>query len=344
MSITPARKRLRIALALAAAGVAALLLGIGAVWRDASLTERPGISGPVLPDWREQAALASRIEIVARDVQFSLLRTDQGWVMPSRGGYPVRPDRIAELDAALSGLRFSAAMTRDPDKFARLGLVAPGEGGEAVRLTIADAEGRVLADLLIGDERGEDGLYLRPAFSERAFAAAGSLPDLDAVDRWLVLDFFDLDPAGVARARVQPETGPAYALAKPGLSARNFELREPRGWRLVTSGAGNGVAVAGARVRFRDVRPADTLEGAPVAAHAAVTFGGLAYAYTFHADAEARWARLEVSAAADDAAERAAHFEARAEGWAFEVSADAYERMTRPLTGLAEPNPPLPQE
>ena len=109
MSITPARKRLRIALALAAAGVAALLLGIGAVWRDASLTERPGISGPVLPDWREQAALASRIEIVARDVQFSLLRTDQGWVMPSRGGYPVRPDRIAELDAALSGLRFSAA-------------------------------------------------------------------------------------------------------------------------------------------------------------------------------------------------------------------------------------------
>lgn len=344
MSSTPAQKRLRIALIIGLAGLAALIIGIGAVWRDASLNARPDVSGPVLPGWSAAAPRAERIEIVGPDGLFSLERTDQGWVMPGRGGYRVRPERIAELDSALSGLRYSAAMTRDPDKYARLGLVAPDQGGEAVRLTVSDGGGTVLADLLFGGERGEDGLYLRAPGGERAYAAAGTMPDLDAVDRWLGLDFFDLDPARVARAQVTPESGPGYSLAKAGLSARNFDLREPRGWRLVTSGAGNGVAVAGARVRFRDVRPAGTLEGEPVAAHAAVTFDGIAYAYTFYDAGEARWARLEVSAAADDARERAAHLEALSQGWAFEVSADAYERMTRPLDQLAEPNPPLPAQ
>lgn len=337
MSLTPAKKRLRIALAIGVAGLATLAIGIGAVWRDASLSARPEVSGPVLVGWSENAATAGRIEIAGPDALFSLERTDEGWVMASRGGYRVRPERIAELDAALSGLRYAAAMTRDTDKFARLGLAAPGEGGDAVRLTVTDGEGDVLADLLIGEARGEDGLYLRVPGGERAFAVTGRMPELDAVDRWLGLDFFDLDPARVARAGIAPESGPAYSLVKAGLAARNFDLWEPGGWQLITSGAGNGVAVAGARVRFRDVRPADALEGAPVASHAGVTFDGIAYTYTFYALDEARWTRLEVSAAADDAAERAALLDAFAQGWAFEVSADAYERMTRPLDQLAGP-------
>lgn len=344
MSLTPAGKRLRIALAIGLAGLAALAIGIGAVWRDASLNARPDVSGPVLPGWSESAADAERIEIVGPDALFSLQRTGQGWVMPSRGGYRVRPERIAELDAALSGLRYAAAMTRDPDKFARLGLVAPEQGGEAVRLTVSDGAGTVLADLLIGEERGQDGLYLRRPGGERAYAVTGTMPELAAVDRWLGLDFFDSDPARVARAQIVPESGPAYELAKPGLASCNFELREPRGWRLITSGAGNGVAVAGARVRFRDVRPAGMLEGAPVASHAGVTFDGIAYAYSFYAEGEARWAVLDVGAAADDAAERAARLDGLAEGWAFLVSEDARERMTRPLVQLAEPIGPPPEE
>ena len=113
----------------AGAGLLALLLAIAVIWRDARLSARPDVSGPVLPEWSENAARADLIEIVGPDDIFTLVRTDQGWVMPSRGGYPVTPARIAELDAALSGLRFDAAMTRDPDKFERLGLVAPSASG-----------------------------------------------------------------------------------------------------------------------------------------------------------------------------------------------------------------------
>ena len=336
---TSARRRARLAAGIALAGLLALAAGSYTVWRDARLDARPDASGPVLADWQENAAEARIIEIEGPDGALRLERgssSQSGWVMADRGGYPVPPERVAELDAALSRLSYSAAMTQDPDKFARLGLVGASDGGDGVHLRVRGANGTLLADLVIGAERGDDGLFLRPAGGGRAYAAQGRLPDLDAVDHWLGLDYFNLDPASVARVRIQPVTGEAYALAKAGMSARNFELREPRGWRLITSGAANGVAVAGARMRFRDVRPRDALIGAPAAAHAAVTFDGLAYSYTIFNEAGRHWARLEVTAAADDAAARARRLDAIARGWAFEISDDAYERLTRPLDQIAE--------
>ncbi|MGJ3233014.1 MAG: DUF4340 domain-containing protein [Oceanicaulis sp.] len=337
MSRGPAQRRRN--QALFALGAAALLfvMGAAAVWRDAALGARPDVSGPVAPGWREAAGAAARIEITTREEQFALEREGEGWVMPSRGGYPVRAERIAELDAALASLSYERAMTRDPEKFPRLGLGAPGEGGDGVRVTVLDAGGAVLADLVVGAARDGGGAYVRPAGAERAYAASGSAPELGDPGLWLGLEFWDIDPSAVARARIRPETGPAYFVQRAGIAQRNYDLMEPNGWRLVTGGAANGVAVAGARLRFRDVKPADEVEGAFVARHSGVTFSGIAYTFDFVAEDDARWALIEVEAVADDAQERAARLEALTDGWAFRVSDDAYERLTRPLAALAEP-------
>ena len=107
--------------------------------------------------------------------------------------------------------------------------------------------------------------------------------------------------------------------------------------RVVTAGAANGVATAGAQLRFRDVKPEQELVGAYVARHAAVTFSGLAYEMLFFAEGDERWATIELAALADDAAPRAEHFNDQVEGWAFLVSEDAYERLTRALDQVAEP-------
>lgn len=257
--------------------------------------------------------------------------------MPSRGGYPVRAERIAELDEALAALSYRRAMTRDPDKFPRLGLGDPLAGGDGVRLAVIDASGEALTRLVVGERRDGGGVYLRPVGAERAFAADGDLPELGDPGRWLGLEFWDIDPSAVARARIRPETGPTWFVQRAGLASRNYDLMEPDGWSLITGGAANGVATAGARLRFRDVKPAGEVDGAFVARHAGVTFSGIAYTFDFVAEGEARWALIEVEARADDAAERAERLRRLTEGWAFRVSQDAYERLTRPLAGVAEP-------
>jgi len=261
-------------------------------------------------------------------------------VMASRGDYPVRAERIAELDAMLQGLSFTEAMTRDADKFDRLGLGDPQAGGAGVRISVSDAEGGLIADLITGRLRSSSGVYVRRPGGVRAYAASGPVIDpalLGDPGRWMGLEFWNHEASAIARAEIQPEFGPSWRVMRAGEAQRYYELREPTGWRLVTAGAANGVATAGAQLRFRDVKPDQELVGAYVSRHAAVTFSGLAYEMLFFAEGDERWVTIELAALADDAAPRADHFNAQVEGWAFLVSEDAYERLTRGLGQVAEP-------
>ena len=120
------RQRLR---RLGLTGGAALILFVLAVtagWMQASRGWTPDVSGPVLPEWGQSVGLAQSIRIDSATDEFELERTEQGWVMPSRDNYPVRPDQLAQLDRLLAGLTYAGARTADPDKHARLGLAAGG--------------------------------------------------------------------------------------------------------------------------------------------------------------------------------------------------------------------------
>lgn len=335
--MTPYRRRGRQAIIAIAAAVLLLGAGAAAVWRDASLGERPEVSGPVVEGWNGFANTVERIEIITASDVFAMERTQAGWVMPSRGNYPVRPERIAALDEAMAALQFQRAMTRDADKFDRLGVGSPLQNGAGVRLTVLDGEQSVLADLIVGTPTPDgSGLYLRPAGDGRAYSALGALPDLSDPGYWLGLTFWDIDPSAIAAARISPEQGPSWSVQRAGLAARNHELMEPEGWRFITGGAANGVAAAGGRLRFRDVKPAGELVGAFTASHAGQTFSGIGYQFNFVAEGEDRWATIEVRALADDARVRAERLQGFVEGWAFKVSEDAYERLTRSLDQVAE--------
>jgi hypothetical protein len=337
-----ARRRLNQALIAGAGALLMVAVGAASIIVDARRASVPEVSGPVLPGWSERAADAAEIEIITANARFRLVRTEAGWVMPSRGNYAVRPERIAELDSALTGLRFERAMTRDGDKYDRLNLGDPASGGAGVRLIILDEAGEPLADLVAGRQQNDgDGVYVRPSNRARAFAASGELPVLADPGVWLGLDFWSFEPSAIGRARIEPETGEAYFVQRAGLAQRNYELMEPDRWRLITGGAANGVATAGARLRFRDVKPAQALEGSFVARHVGTTFSGLVYRFDFVAEGERRWAVIRVEALADDAGPRAERLRSLTEGWAFEVSEDAYERLTRPLDQLAEPVGPV---
>ncbi|KPP82087.1 MAG: protein of unknown function DUF4340 [Oceanicaulis sp. HLUCCA04] len=323
--------------AFAIAGIGAVLLTAGgiALVADAGRGTRPDVSGPVLPGWSDIAASAASIEIISPDTMFRMERGESGWTMPSRGQYPVRAEYLADLDAGLASLTYAAALTRDPDRFDRLGVGDPQTGGDGTRLTILDGQGNTLTSLVIGNARGEDGLYLRPAASNRAYAADGALPDISDPGRWLGLDFFNIDPARVGRSYIVPETGPAYILERDNPATRNFDLASPRSWQLITAGAANGVASAGARVRFRDVGEIEEEAGQPLSLHRAMTFDGLTYEYRFYRVDGTIRAHISVDAGNHDVMDEAALLRRNVDGFWFAVSDDAYERMTRPLEQAA---------
>jgi len=330
--------RLSLTGALAAALLAVALL---LTWQEARQAWQPDVSGPVLPDWSAAVDAAAEIEIDSLDDHFTLARGETGWVMPSRDNHPVRGERLAELDAFLAGLDYAGARTADPDKHASLGLAARGEAGVATRVTVRDETGEVRADILLGRE-SESGIYVRFPGRNRTYLAGAaeterSLPDIAAAGDWLDLDFLALGANAVARSTIVPETGAAYRLERPSPSVRNFALREPGGWTLITAAAGNGPASALSRVRFRDVRAAARLEGEVVARHIAETFGGVRVRLDVLALGETRWAVLEADAVTDDARAGADAINRAAQGWAFLLSDLTLDRMIRPLDQIADP-------
>ncbi|WP_291843658.1 DUF4340 domain-containing protein [Maricaulis sp.] len=332
------RRRTQLAIA---AGAAFILAGLAitAIILDARETWRPVVSGPVLPGWNSAVESARAIEIAGEE-RFSLEQVEGVWRMPSRDGYPVRPERLAELDAYLAALTYEGARTANPERLARIGLAEPGEAGGGTRITVSGADGAALADILLGETRGER-VYVRQPGRNRAFAArlgdgAVVRPDLVPADAWLDLDFLELGINEIARVDVQPESGPDYRLERAATSVRNFSLRRPGGWQMITAAAGNGPAATLGRVRFRDVRRADRLGGEFVASHTAETFSGLRVRIDVKALGDTRWALITASAITDDAEAETAAINARTEDWAYLMSDLTVDRLIRPLDRIAD--------
>lgn len=333
----PSQRRARFAMAAAMGGALLLIAGITATALDGARSRAPEAAGPVVPQWSERAREATRITVEGPLGAFSVLRGSDGvWRLPERAGYPADPAVIEQVDRALSEWTLERAMTRDPAKYERLGLGAPEEGGSGVRLTVFAGGDEPLADLWVGESEA-GGAFVRAAGSARVYAVDGEPLEIGAPSDWMDLDFIDFDPRAMSRAEVRPESGPAYLIARAGTAMESFELRRPSNWRLLTGGAANGVGQAAARLRFRDVRPAADFTGEPVALHGAATFSGLGLTLSIHADGDRRWAIVEARALADDAAPRAEFLNDRLAGWAFLLSDDAHERLTRPLDAMAEP-------
>lgn len=338
MSTVPdARRRFQLAVVTGAAALLSVAAGVTALV-DARAVWRPEVSGPVLPDWSVAVASAREIEI-AGDESFTLVATEGVWRMPSRDGYPVRPERLAALDAYLASLVFEGARTDNPQRLGRLGLAEPGEVDGGTLIEVRDAAGEIRAALILGEVR-DPLVYVRRPGRPRAYAALsvdGAALELLPADGWLDLEFLALGTSDIARVDIQPETGPAYRLERAASSSRNFSLRRPAGWQSITAAAGNGPAATLGRVRFRDVRAADRLGGEFVAHHTAETFAGLRVRIDVKALGDTRWALITATALTDDAQADAAAVNATANGWAYLMSDLTIDRLIRPLDRIADP-------
>ena len=320
--------------------VVTLIISVSlSLWRDQSVWQSD-VSGPVMTQWANTVSSTTQIEIWSAQDHFTIERGDTGWFMPSRDGYRVRAERIAELDALLGALEYEGARTSDAEKHARLGLADYGSDGAGTRLLLTNASGEALADIILGEMRNGY-LYVRLPGEDLTYATQTgnivSLPLIQTADAWLELDFIALGRTDMARTQITPETGPAYILERPGQSARNFSLRQPSGWRPITAGAGNGPGAALSRIRFRDVRRADRLNGEIIANHTAQTFAGLQISLNIIAQGDTRWAVIEVSALTDGSAEIAAQMDEITSGWAYLLSESSVDRLLRPLDQIADP-------
>lgn len=149
------------------------------------------------------------------------------WTIPSHFDYPADgKDRLAKTATSVMGIRKDTLRSSRKEDHALCGVVDPEEssGGDATargrRITIRDASGAALADLIVGKKADEDGKkwFVRVPGQNRVYAVKMEVDLSTRFGDWIETDLTKIDPATVWRISLEnysvQQVGPYFKLTE----------------------------------------------------------------------------------------------------------------------------------
>ena len=312
---------------LAAVTAAVVVLAIVAIVAGGG-DDRAGGDGEVaFPELRGKLDRVAEIALVNRDARILVARRGGHWVLPAKHDYPAKVDKVRALLLGFEELRLVERKTARGDRLGRLNLDDPtGEETRAVRVTLKDSGGEVLADAVVGKKKydlsrtGIAGTYVRRADAEQAWLGSSELDPGRSERLWLARKLMDVKKKRIHRYTIRHADGETVTASRTSPAEENFTLETlPDGERLKNRSAADGNATTLAFLEFEDVRPAGAAAfPEPVASAEFVTFDGLIVRVEVAEIDAAKWVRFEVEAggpvALPEQPAAAAEGEAKAEG------------------------------
>ena len=179
------------------------LLGGAALLMDSSRGGGPATTdaaSSLVPDLAQRADDVNRIELVSGSGTLTLGRTESGWGLAARGGYPVEADKVRTLLAAYARAERLEPKTKNPDRYPDLGLAdVDAEGSNSSRIRLLAGEDELLGDVIVGKRRptGATAYYARIPGEVQTWLASGELRLATTRREWI-----DTNVAKIERKRV----------------------------------------------------------------------------------------------------------------------------------------------
>src|SRR4051812_37925309 len=189
----------------------------------------------LFPQLAQRMGDAASITVTRSDVTFELVRKDDRWVLPEKGGYPVRADLVRQTLMGVAEVKGVEAKTRDAKLYDRLQVEdAAGKDAKSTELTVKDKGGAVLADLIIGKRRASIGdldsnlalFYARKGGDQQSWLVIGALePRGTAVD-WTTRDVVDVPEDKIASITLTGADGQSFVIERANPDDKDFQLRD----------------------------------------------------------------------------------------------------------------------
>jgi hypothetical protein len=205
------------------------------------------------------------ITIADSENRVTLVKGEKVWQVAERNGYPADFDELRDTVVKLSRLKIGRSFIGSPESLARLSLIPPStpDASDAGRqITLKDQDGKILADLILGQTRetdggGSGGQYLKKIGADTVFLVDGDFRLLKTAPAdWLKKEVLDIRADEVASVVCFAGDGPtpAYTLSRPekGEAARMTPV--PPG-RTADSAKIDQVLDALAPLTLDDVKP-----------------------------------------------------------------------------------------
>lgn len=168
--------------------------------------DQPQAGAMWLPDLAAKAESVAAVECLRGNATVRVERgADGAWVLASNEGYPVDAGLVKGLVVSLAALRADEPMTAKPERHAALGLAWPDTDARArrVRLLPADPGAAPVADIILGEERAPDFIFVRVFDQPQTWRARGRVQLPDNALAWLDRSLLTLPEGEAQRATLR---------------------------------------------------------------------------------------------------------------------------------------------
>jgi hypothetical protein len=305
----------------------------------------------------------ARIEAVRAGEKATLKRNGQGedapWLLVEAGNYPGKIDRIRQTLIGLAQIEIIEAKTRVPESYSKLEVEDPSQAdAKSGRITLFDANGKTLADLIVGKAKyaasGQDTLYVRRPNEARAWLARGKVDVPENRYGWVDTNFLTIDLLRIKRATLNQPGKPALSVFKTDASERDFTIEnQPANSEIKDIFGAEDIARIVQSVNFEDVKPAAEVDvstnGKPWGEFS--TFDGLKVSLWMKEIDGKGWIAVVASAAEGSTADEKiqkeiADLNQRLSQWRYMLGSFEYNGLHKTMADLVEPKkdapPPAP--
>jgi len=315
--------------ALAAFTLVAVVIAI-ATYASQNRWSQAKVSGAaVLPGLAAQASRIGRVEVQQGDKSLALAKSNDGWTLTDRGGYPVKPGAVRALLVKLSEAELVEGKTRNKDRFPLLELEDPaGKDTKSRLLRLKDDQGGIVAETIVGKKRwdafggSKSGTYVRKPGDQQTWLSNGDLDVSLNVRDWVQAGVLDVPAAKIAKLTVEiPGEEPLVIARDAADTAKHALLGVPEGKKLKDGAGIDAIVRAVANIELEDVRKAAA--AAPAAGDVSLAKieadGGLAITVRLRKEGDDTWVSFEATGAEGDAKKTAEDVVKRTQGWEYKV-------------------------
>ena len=320
--------------------------------------DQPAAGATWLPDLAGKAESVAAVECLRGNATVRVERSANGaWVLASNEGYPVDSGLVKGLVVSLAALRADEPMTAKTERHAALGLAWPDTDNRArrVRLLPADPASPPVADIILGEERAPDFIFVRVFDQPQTWRARGRVQLPDNALAWLDRSLLALPEGEAQRATLRGLTlarGASASVDGPP-PAWTPVARPDAGWPPAQVQAAQlGLPSLARRLEFEGVRRARAGNAAEPAYSPVFEARGATIAVAGHRESDGVWVQLTITPKPDAPAPAAinpndspipdyATLAARVNGWEYRLPDWIAQTLDR-MNAAAQPSAPTP--
>ena len=312
---------------------------------DSASSRDARIGSPVFPGLLDRVNDVATLSVASRRGTVTMARGEGGWRLLESDGFKVMSVKARGSVLDLAALRFFEQKTSRPDKYYKLFLRDIDDPySESKRITLKDAAGAVLADLVIGLGKnnlpGTDtgGIFIRLPGDKRTWLAQGGLNFGEFPSEWLEREIFDISGDRIKRVEIIRPNGDTLVITKRSPMTLVYSLNAmPPGTKVKYDEEPGLIASNLEGFLIEDARRAGAVSFPPgqITRARFETFDGLSSVAEVAIVNRQGWVRFAFSGTGDAVSEAQA-LSAKTKDWVFRIAGFRTERLTKRLADMLE--------